>query len=301
MLQEKLNSTKAEIKKLELTVNRLLQDTTRLESQNELLRERLQSRPAPTFQAVERAEIVISGVLDGGAWGTVSAGEYRGCKVAIKQPHQWIMHESTVDRMKREASNMAKMHHPNLVTFIGANFEEDKLPIIVIEMMEANLRVTYKKTSLTKDQMVSIFMDIAYALHHLHEFREPIIHRDLSAPNVLLKSLPGNRFVAKVSDFGSANYEKQATTDAEGAIIYSAPESFPTLTLPKAKQTVKMDTYSFGILMCEVINCKLPDSDHLEEMLKATGDWHSLVLRCIKHDPKERPTMTDILSYNLQV
>ena len=295
------------MKKLELTVYHLLHDTTSLqESQNELLRGRLQSlqdQPAVTFQAVKRAEIVISGVLDGGGWGSVSAGEYRGCRVAVKQPHQWIMHKTLVDRMKREASNMARMHHPNLVTFFGAVFDDGKLPMIIIELMEANLRATYERTILTKDQMVSIFMDVAYALHHLHEFREPIIHRDLSAPNVLLKSLPGHRFVAKVSDFGSSNLAKYANTGGEGAIIYSAPESFPPPMDAKSspKQTVKMDTYSYGVLLCEVINRKLPDIESRVAMVAAVdGKWrsmHSLVLRCVKHEATQRPTMVEILDH----
>ena len=267
-----------------------------------MLRERLlQGQPTQSFQVVKRADVVIKKVLDSGAWGTVSAGEYRGCKVAIKQPHQWIMHESLVDRMKREASNMARMHHPNLVTFIGANFEGGKLPMIVIEMMEVNLRVTYAKNVLTKDQMLSIFNDVAYALHHLHEFKEPIIHRDLSAPNVLLNTLPGNRYIAKVSDFGSANLARLASTGGEGAIIYSAPESFPVAIDAQfiPKQTVKMDTYSYGVLLCEVLNRKLPDPDSRNAMVKAIKwrSMHNLVMRCIKHDAAQRPTMVEILDY----
>lgn len=167
------------------------------------------------------------------------------------------MHQTTVDRMKREASNMNRLHHPNLVTFLGAVFDDDKLPMIIIELMEASLRATYRKNFLTKKQMLSIFKDVAYAIHYLHEFREPLIHRDLTAPNVLLKLLPDNNYLAKVSDFGSANLEKLATTSGEGAIIYSAPESFPPprdKTRPRPKQTVKMDSYSYGILLCEVVN-----------------------------------------------
>ena len=244
------------------------------------------------FQAVNRVDVVIESEIGCGGWATVRAGKYLGSVVAIKQPHQMIMQQSTVDRMKREASNMARMHHPNLVTFIGAVFD-DGLPMVITELMEANLRATYNATNLTEEQNFSIFKDVAYALHYLHEFRDPIIHRDVSAPNVLLNSLPGNRYIAKVSDFGSANLEKRAFTGGEGAIIYSAPESFPDM-FPKVKQTVKMDSYSYGVLLCEVVSRKFPSN--LDEMVGAmTGKWRDLVVRCIKHDPKERPTMAEIL------
>ena len=280
----------------------------RVESENEQLREHLRSlqdRPPKehTFHAVNREDVVIEDLIDSGAWGTVSNGVFRGCKVAIKQPHPGIMHQSTVDRMKREASNMNRLHHPNLVTFLGAVFDDGNLPMIIIELMEASLRATYKRNSLTKKQMLSIFKDVAYAIHYLHEFREPLIHRDLTAPNVLLKLLPDNNYLAKVSDFGSANLEKFATTSGEGAIIYSAPESFPPprdKTRPRPKQTVKMDSYSYGILLCEVVNHELPDDDHLEEMVEAmAGKWgsvHGLAMQCIEHDPVQRPAMAEILN-----
>ena len=213
------------------------------------------------------------------------------------------MHESTVERMKREAKNMARVHHPNLVTFIGAVFDDGKLPIIVIELMEANLRGTYEKRSFNQHQMTSIFKDVAYALHYLHSLKEPLIHRDLSAPNVLLNSLPNERFQAKVSDFGSSNLVESAKTAGEGAIIYSAPESFPVMDASEdqPKQTVKMDTYSYGVLLCEVVNRKLPESKHRNTMLAAVAkQWnimHKIIVRCMKCDPIERPTMRDILNH----
>ena len=247
---------------------------------------------------MKRSDVAIKETIGHGAWAVVSIGVFQGCKVAVKQPHPKIMNESTGERMKREASNMAKMYHPNLVRFIGANFDNSKEPMIVTELMEQTLRVTYEKTVLTKDQMLSIFKDVAFALHYLHEFRESLIHRDLTSSNVLLKSLPGNKYIAKVCDFGSTNLEKKAITSGEGAIVYSSPESFPTSTV---KQTVKMDSYSYGILLCEVINRKLPDSDHRDEIVEATREkWeslHGLTLKCIKRDPEERPAMREILNY----
>ena len=255
-----------------------------------------------TFYEIKRAEVVIQNVIDSGSWGTVNKGKFCMSAVAIKQPHQWIMHATTVERMKREASNMARVHHPNLVTFFGANFDDGKLPMIVLELMEGNLRKTYENKALDKWQIISIFTDVAHALHYLHSLRAPLIHRDLSSPNVLLKFLPrSNTYTAKVSDLGSTNFEKNARTAGEGAIIYSAPEAFPSLHSSSIKQTVKMDNYSYGILFCEVINRRLPTRQYWNEMTqylaKNWSSMHDIILSCTKYDPEERPTMERILNF----
>ena len=150
--------------------------------------------------------------------------------------------------------------------------------------------------------MLSIFKDIALALHYLHKFREPLIHRDLTPPNVLLKTIADNKYIAKVSDFGSSNLAKDAITAGEGAIIYTAPESFPVApNQPQPKQTVKIDSYSFGILLCEVVNCQMLNTDNRNAMLEAMAarwrDAHRLSMMCVKQDPANRPAMTEILHY----
>ena len=237
-----------------------------------------------------------------GAYGIVHKGKYRGYQVAIKEPHPLILDESTIDSLRREVGCMATVHHPNLVTFIGAVFDDQPIPMIILELMDMNLRSKYNEVSLSKSQTLKIFQDIAYALHYLHEFREPIIHRDLSAPNVLLKSLPHGQYIAKVSDFGSANLVKLSKTSAPGAIIYSAPEMFPSsvATVQRKKQTVKIDTFSYGILLCEVIIRKQPDLDKRPEMLREAEwkwrDMHKLIMNCIEEEPTERPAMSQILT-----
>ena len=128
---------------------------------------------------------------------------------------------------------MAQVRHPNLLLFIAAVFdgEVERLrspPLIIMELLDTDLRKATKTKGLVLSRdRIPIFRDIAFALNYLHNHREPIIHRDLSAPNVLLEALANNRWKAKVSDFGSANLTKLAKTAAEGAIIYSAPETFP--------------------------------------------------------------------------
>ena len=307
-----LNATEIEIeeltKEMKNAEERHFHILMRVESERDLLHERLsqlQDNPGLKLQpymTLERNSVTVQEEIARGGWGAVSKGKVHGNPVAIKQPHKVILHQSLIDRMKREVSCMARVHHPNIVTFIGAVFDGCPAPMIITELMDMNLRSAYEGIDFTRNQMIDIFQDIAYALHYLHELKIPIIHRDLSAPNVLLNSFPQSQgFIAKVTDFGSANLEKVSQTSGEGALIYSAPEMFPP-TDPRQhlpKQTVKIDSFSYGMVLCEVIERKLPLVEDRWKMLQAVerrwNNIHGLIMSCIEPEPLNRPNMAEIL------
>ena len=241
-----------------------------------------------------------------GAWGEVYSGTFQGERVAIKIAYRDLLHTTTIDMLKREVMIMANIQHPNLVRFVGAVFDDAvergrDMPIIVSELMDMNLRDAYKKVNLSPS-LISIFCDVAYALHYLHQHSQPIIHRDVSAPNVLLKSLRSGGYQAKVSDFGSANLVKQSTTAGAGAIVYCAPEMFPNedITAPPQPQTTKVDVFSYGILMLEVIVKEMPTPSTRYTMLQQVkGKWtlmYELIVQCTKPLPCDRLAMADILN-----
>ena len=99
---------------------------------------------------------------------------------------------------------------------------------------------------------LSILRDVSAALNYLHLQPNPIIHRDVSSANVLLLALPNNKWRGKLSDFGSANLVQHASTPGPGAAMYTAPEVFRG-----EQQSTKMDTFSFGKLLCEVFTNRL--------------------------------------------
>ena len=214
---------------------------------------------------VSRSDVRIVSEIGVGAWGTVARGTCNGQQVAIKYPHQLILNEDTLKRLERETELMTQVRHPNLIRIVAAVFDEQSHrfrapPMIITEILDMNLRQCYERGQLQVSGTMPIFLDVSYGLHYLHDRQEPIIHRDVSAPNVLLQALPNGMWRAKVSDFGSANLARLSKTAGEGAIIYTAPEAFPQTDLdaPEIPHSTKIDVFSFGIVMCEVITAQMP-------------------------------------------
>ena len=240
-----------------------------------------------------------------GGWGTISKGNV---SVAIKELHGALAHQSYIDQFRREMQILSQVRHSNLVQFIGAVFDQENgapraIPLIIIELLDTNLRSAYEKGQLRADHKLPIFKDVAKALKYLHERYDPIIHRDVSAPNVLLEALPGGKWKGKLSDLGSANYLKNAQTHAPGAILYAAPETFPTAYNPDAPpvpQTFKLDVYSFGVMLCEVMTDRFPKKEDYGDMLRQVQRTclpiYNLIRQCTEYKQENRPEMVVVLT-----
>ena len=237
-------------------------------------------------------------IIGSGGWGEVLEGTV---KVAVKRLHIAILNQRNLERLQREMKLLAEVRHPNLVQFIGAVFDQSP-PLIITELLDMNLRQAYEQDQLGPGDRLSIFMDIARALDYLHQRYEPIIHRDISAPNILLQRLPNNLWKGKVSDLGSANFLQNAQTMGEGAIVYSPPEVIPrpfTLDTEPLPQTGKIDVYSYGIVVCEVIASRFPSQDTFRDIFQQVRKDHSqvyeLIIKCTQKHPNDRPSMAKVL------
>jgi hypothetical protein len=257
------------------------------------------------FDAIELWEVpredvqVSNKILGTGGWGYVAEGTFRGQKVAVKCLHRGILSQFTSNHVRREISIMAQVRHPNLVLLIGAILNADTGPLIITELLDRSLRSAYEDHLLEEHCKLPILRDVATALTYLHSHRRPIIHRDVSSANVLLDAVRNNSWRAKLSDFGSANLIRVATTPAEGAVTYAAPEVH---TEARNQQTPKVDVYSFGVLLCEITLCQFPpDPSEFAAFLASVRDnadprLYELAQNCTKRDPQQRPSMRDILT-----
>ena len=279
-----------------LSLLQQLQQTEQARQDIEQQLEQLRSQHGQPHWVVSNEEVIMTQeVLGGGAYGEVKVAIFRGLRVAAKSLHGIIISDYNQDVFYREMDIASRVRHPNLVQFIGAT--RVGTPIILTEIMATSLYNELQKKALTQSQILGISCDVASALNYLHLWKpNPIIHRDISSPNVLLEPSVGDSFKAKVTDYGAANLQQRAMTLMPGNPAYASPES--QSHDPKS-QTPAMDVYSYSVLLMEMTLHRLPAMTVSEREQQASRiPWppmSSLIQKCLKPNHHDRPTMIEIL------
>ena len=162
----------------------------------------------------------------------------------------------------REFNTMTKLHHPNIVQFLG--YIDNPFIIVMEYIPKGDLLTNIPK--LSKSQKINIMKDILKGLVYIHN-RKPfsLIHRDIKPTNILLT----NSKVAKITDFGLSKFyclekinshenlvqlgeqENMEFTTPVGTERYMAPEAQIS-----GNYNNKVDIYSCGILLYELFENK---------------------------------------------
>ena len=122
----------------------------------------------------------------------------------------------------------------------------------------------------------------------------------MSSAYVLLEAKPSNQWKAKLSDLGSTKLAIEAKTAGTGTPALHSPRN-PERREKKNKQTAKVDVYSFGVLLCEVILGRFPEEGRLPTMIEAVRGrcpapaLHGLITYCTHKKPRHRPAMSTVL------
>ena len=272
---------------------------------------------------------VTDRVLGRGSYAIVLELEYMKLKCAGKKIHDDLAEQGstgyTVRRFKEECHILSQARHPNVVQFLGVHFQQGvPTPILVMEYLPTNLTSCIKQYSIIRKEIsYSILHDVALGLHYLHSQTPPIIHRDLSANNVLLTP----NMTAKISDLGVARIlnltplqrmsrvtQSRRLTETPGTPVYMPPE----VMVADPKYNESLDVFSYGILMIHIFCGSWPgpqvgqnvveestrfliavsEAKRREVFLRKIGSTHplmDLILKCINNDARERPKSSEIV------
>ena len=232
----------------------------------------------------------------------ISTGKVYVIKLMNKQN---IIRENIIEQINREVAILYKVNHPHIIKLIN-HFEDEQNVYLIMELgAKGQLLNLLKKYShgLDQPQAAQFMREIISAVKYLHSMDPPIIHRDIKPENILLDS--NNR--CKLADFGFSNYvyQYQERKSFCGTPQYLAPEM-----IEQKGHGPGVDIWAIGVLCFELITSKLPfigkNQEELYENIKRVninwpgGDFNplakNLITKILKYDPKERPSLDEILA-----
>ncbi|XP_061347685.1 G-type lectin S-receptor-like serine/threonine-protein kinase LECRK3 [Gastrolobium bilobum] len=278
-----------------------------------------------TYEALKEATWDFKEELGRGSFGIVYKGKLEAASynvVAVKKLDRLAQEQEK--EFKTELSAIGKTCHKNLVRLIGF-CDEGLHRLIVYEFMGNGslANILFGQPKPIWNLRVRFALDTARGLVYLHEECDtPIIHCDIKPQNILIDE----RFTAKISDFGLAKLllsdQSRTNTMIRGTRGYVAPEWFKNVPV-----TVKVDVYSFGVMLLEIICCRksvqLMDSEEEERAIltdwaydcyiekridalvendhEALADigrlqnWVKIAIWCIQEHHEMRPTMGKVM------
>ncbi|KAF7360494.1 Protein kinase domain-containing protein [Mycena venus] len=227
----------------------------------------------------------------GGSFGDIYRGFLGGRSVAIKMMR--LFQQSDIDILlkafAREALIWRQLCHPNVLPFFGLYYCERRLCLVSPWMEKGHIRAFLKKESYDTDRLLSLTLDVALGLEHLHD--QGIVHGDLKGDNIYIT--PSGR--ACIADFGlssiitslsSAQFTNSSEQNRGGTVRYQAPE-----LLCGEHNDPRSDIYAFACVVYEMLTGKPPFPE-----LRTDGAVIKTVLDdCWEEQPAARPTAAHIV------
>ncbi|XP_001995979.3 uncharacterized protein LOC6569599 isoform X1 [Drosophila grimshawi] len=252
----------------------------------------------------------INHILGSGAFGIVYKALWCDRTIALKEFRLERNSQSVLDSFNKELKMLESVHHENIVKLYGtsSHLETDYL---LMEYAENGSLHDYlhgeEQRNYTMEDGIHWMIQLVKGMDYLHGRKPmPIIHRDLRPQNLLLTK---NCKQLKIAHFGTGKELMTKNTTRIGTPGYLAPEVIQGL-----KYTEKCDTYSFGIIVWEVMSRRRP-FDHLEsrntivllhktvlkerpkldvKLITDCNQLIELIESCWNHDPEKRPSAGSI-------
>ncbi|XWS37477.1 hypothetical protein CRYUN_Cryun19dG0046300 [Craigia yunnanensis] len=259
--------------------------------------------------SADMSQLFIGNKFASGRHSRIYRGIYKQRDVAIKlisQPEEDANLANFLEKQFiSEVALLFHLRHPNIITFVAACKKPPVFCIITEYLAGGSLRKYLHQQepySVPLNLVLKLALDIARGMQYLHS--QGILHRDLKSENLLLRE----DMCVKVADFGISCLESQcgSAKGFTGTYRWMAPEM-----IKEKHHTKKVDVYSFGIVLWELLTALTPFDNMTPEQaafavcqknarppLPSTCPpaFSHLINRCWSSNPDKRPQFDEIIS-----
>ncbi|XP_026860388.2 LIM domain kinase 1a isoform X1 [Electrophorus electricus] len=226
-----------------------------------------------THRIFRPSDLIHGEVLGKGCYGQAVKVTHRETGEVMVMKELIRFDDETQRTFLKEVKVMRCLDHPNVLRFIGVLYKDKRLNFISEYIKGGTLRDIIKKmdSNYPWNHRVSFAKDIASGMAYLHSMN--IIHRDLNSHNCLVRE---NNSVV-VADFGLARLmvedknqdplgklpglkkaDRRKRYTVVGNPYWMAPEMIHGKSYDE-----RVDIFSFGIMLCEIIGRVNADPDYL--------------------------------------
>uniref|UniRef100_A0A671WWS0 LIM domain kinase 1 n=1 Tax=Sparus aurata TaxID=8175 RepID=A0A671WWS0_SPAAU len=213
-----------------------------------------------THRIFRPSDLIHGEVLGKGCFGQAIKVTHRETGEVMVMKELIRFDDETQRTFLKEVKVMRCLDHPNVLKFIGVLYKDKRLNFIAEYIKGGTLREIIKKMDCNYpwNQRVSFANDIAAGMTYLHSMN--IIHRDLNSHNCLVREVRS----LVVADFGLSRLmvddkpDRRKRYTVVGNPYWMAPEMIHGKSYDE-----RVDIFSFGIMLCEIIGRVNADPDYL--------------------------------------
>ncbi|KAH9309983.1 hypothetical protein KI387_037894 [Taxus chinensis] len=255
-------------------------------------------------------EWVRGSVIGVGSFGIVSLAmdKATGELLAVKSVECKEERKGELVAIENEINILQKLDSPWIVKFLGENYSEDggvcRRNLLMEYISGGSVADVVQRFGggLEESVIRNYTRSIVKGIEYLHS--QGIVHCDIKGKNVLV----GDSGV-KLADFGSAEVmASESKVELSGTPLWMAPE-----VVNQEERGAPSDIWSFGCTVVEMATGSPPwsniskpllamytigCSDELPEFPKKLSvEGHDFLEKCLRRDPKQRWTSTQLLSH----
>lgn len=203
---------------------------------------------------------------------------------------------SAEEHLAREGKLLALLNHPQIAHVLDCFVEDGRHYLLLEHISGQDLRQYVRQNGPQPEQKVIEWgLQLAGILHYLHTQNPPIVHRDLTPDNIVMR----NDGTLVLIDFGASNqFVGTATGTMIGKQAFISPEQL------RGKATTKSDIYAFAGTLSFLLtgNDPIPlKVAHPKQSNESVSDaLDALVAECSAMDEVNRPATAQVIEERLR-